>query len=86
MFGYNRRSRTCGPGCIVNCTTILTLYLKAACQDLVGKGGAIANVGVHGAKVDLRLEELWGRGIRKSCPVCVNSANHRRNYHGISGH
>ncbi|KAG4412336.1 hypothetical protein IFR04_014533 [Cadophora malorum] len=36
----------------------------AACQDLVGKGGAIANVGVHGAKVDLRLEELWGRGIQ----------------------
>ncbi|PVH88097.1 GroES-like protein [Cadophora sp. DSE1049] len=36
----------------------------SACQDLVGKGGAIANVGVHGAKVDLRLEELWGRGIQ----------------------
>lgn len=37
-----------------------------ACQDLVGKGGAIANVGVHGAKADLHLENLWGRGISKS--------------------
>ncbi|KAL3420369.1 alcohol dehydrogenase [Phlyctema vagabunda] len=36
-----------------------------ACQKLVGKGGAIANVGVHGAKADLHLESLWGRGIRK---------------------
>lgn len=37
-----------------------------ACQELVGKGGAIANVGVHGAKCDLNLDKLWGRGIRKS--------------------
>ncbi|KAH7379672.1 chaperonin 10-like protein [Cadophora sp. MPI-SDFR-AT-0126] len=44
--------------------TVLTFYVESACQDLVGKGGAIANVGVHGAKVDLRLEELWGRGIQ----------------------
>jgi len=36
----------------------------AACQELVGKGGAIANVGVHGAKVDLHVEKLWGRGIQ----------------------
>jgi alcohol dehydrogenase len=40
-----------------------------ACQELVGKGGAIANVGVHGAKVDLALEKLWGRGILTSTPV-----------------
>ena len=25
------------------------------CQDIVGPGGAIANVGVHGAKVDLHV-------------------------------
>jgi alcohol dehydrogenase len=36
------------------------------CQELVGKGGSIANVGVHCAKVDLSLEKLWGKGIRKS--------------------
>lgn len=33
------------------------------CQDLVGPGGIIANVGVHGAKVDLHLERLWSRNI-----------------------
>jgi alcohol dehydrogenase len=33
------------------------------CQDLVGPGGVIANVGVHGAKVDLHLERLWSRNI-----------------------
>jgi len=37
-----------------------------ACQDLVGKGGAIANVGVHGAKCDLHMEKLWIRGISES--------------------
>jgi alcohol dehydrogenase len=39
------------------------------CQQLVGLGGAIANVGVHGRKVDLHLEDLWSRGIRKSRPL-----------------
>jgi alcohol dehydrogenase len=33
------------------------------CQDLVAPGGVIANVGVHGAKVDLHLETLWSRNI-----------------------
>lgn len=33
------------------------------CQDLVGIGGRIANVGVHGTKVDLHLETLWDRNI-----------------------
>jgi alcohol dehydrogenase len=33
------------------------------CQDLVGPGGVIANIGVHGAKVDLHLEQLWSRNI-----------------------
>ena len=33
------------------------------CQQLVGPGGVIANVGVHGTKVDLHLEELWSRNI-----------------------
>ena len=26
-------------------------------------GGTIANIGVHGAKVDLHLEKLWDRNI-----------------------
>jgi len=33
------------------------------CQDIVAPGGTIANVGVHGAKVDLHLERLWSRNI-----------------------
>ncbi|WEW61454.1 hypothetical protein PRK78_006944 [Emydomyces testavorans] len=33
------------------------------CQDLVNPGGIIANVGVHGSKVDLHLETLWDRNI-----------------------
>lgn len=33
------------------------------CQDIVGAGGTIANVGVHGIKVDLHLERLWSQNI-----------------------
>jgi alcohol dehydrogenase len=33
------------------------------CQDLVGPGGIIANIGVHGSKVDLHLERLWSQNI-----------------------
>jgi len=33
------------------------------CQDLVAAGGVIANIGVHGTKVDLHLETLWSRNI-----------------------
>jgi len=35
----------------------------ALCEDIVGAGGTIANVGVHGAKVDLHLERLWAHNI-----------------------
>lgn len=33
------------------------------CQQLVAPGGVIANIGVHGTKVDLHLEKLWDRNI-----------------------
>lgn len=33
------------------------------CQDLVAPGGVIANIGVHGHKVDLHLERLWSHNI-----------------------
>jgi alcohol dehydrogenase len=33
------------------------------CQDLVAAGGVIANIGVHGTKVDLHLERLWSHNI-----------------------
>lgn len=33
------------------------------CEALVAPGGVIANVGVHGVKADLHLEQLWDRNI-----------------------
>ena len=33
------------------------------CEKLVAAGGTIANIGVHGKKVDLHLESLWDRNI-----------------------
>jgi alcohol dehydrogenase len=35
----------------------------AICQAIVGAGGHIANVGVHGKPVELHLEKLWDRNI-----------------------
>lgn len=32
-------------------------------QELVAVGGTIANVGVHGQKVDLQIQDLWHRNI-----------------------
>jgi alcohol dehydrogenase len=33
------------------------------CQKVVAPGGTIANIGVHGTKVDLHLENLWDRNV-----------------------
>ena len=33
------------------------------CERIVAPGGTIANIGVHGTKVDLHLESLWDRNI-----------------------
>jgi alcohol dehydrogenase len=33
------------------------------CEKIIAPGGTIANVGVHGTKVDLHLENLWDRNI-----------------------
>lgn len=33
------------------------------CENVVAPGGTIANVGVHGMKVDLHLERLWSQNI-----------------------
>ena len=33
------------------------------CQQIVAVGGTIANIGVHGVKVDLHLESLWDRNV-----------------------
>jgi alcohol dehydrogenase len=33
------------------------------CQSMVAAGGHIANIGVHGKSVELKLEKLWDRNI-----------------------
>jgi alcohol dehydrogenase len=33
------------------------------CEKIIAPGGTIANIGVHGTKVDLHLELLWDRNI-----------------------
>jgi len=33
------------------------------CEEIVAPGGTIANVGVHGVKVDLQLQRLWSHNI-----------------------
>jgi alcohol dehydrogenase len=33
------------------------------CEKMIAPGGTIANVGVHGVKADLHLENLWNRNI-----------------------
>jgi alcohol dehydrogenase len=33
------------------------------CEKLLTPGGTLANIGVHGTKVDLHLESLWDRNI-----------------------
>jgi alcohol dehydrogenase len=33
------------------------------CQDIVAAGGHIANIGVHGRSVPLKLEKLWAHNV-----------------------
>mgnify|MGYP001545759683 FL=1 len=33
------------------------------CQEIVGAGGHLANIGVHGTSVILHLEELWSKNV-----------------------
>ena len=35
------------------------------CQEILAPGGVLANVGVHGTKVDLQLQNLWDKNIGK---------------------
>lgn len=56
------------------------------CEDIVAPGGTIANVGVHGAKVDLHLERLWSHNVTittrlvdtVSIPMLLKSVQSRR--------
>ena len=35
----------------------------ALCDTIIAPGGTTANIGVHGTKMDLHLENLWDRNI-----------------------
>jgi alcohol dehydrogenase len=56
------------------------------CEQVIAPGGTIANVGVHGTKVDLHLENLWDRNITittrlvdtVSTPMLLNSLRSRK--------
>jgi alcohol dehydrogenase len=56
------------------------------CEGIVAPGGTIANIGVHGTKVDLHLEHLWDRNITittrlvdtVSTPLLLNSVRSRK--------
>ena len=40
-----------------------TAVTFSICQDIVAAGGHIANVGVHGVPVQLKLDKLWDRNV-----------------------
>jgi alcohol dehydrogenase len=56
------------------------------CETLIAPGGTIANIGVHGTKVDLHLESLWDRNMTittrlvdtVSTPVLLSLVNAER--------
>lgn len=57
------KSVTDGKGCdsVIEAVGIPETFHQ--CQELVAPGGVIANVGVHGVKADLHLENLWDKNI-----------------------
>ncbi|KAG8166030.1 hypothetical protein KVR01_004582 [Diaporthe batatas] len=57
------RAQTEGKGCDTVIEAVGIPATFALCQDLLAPGGVLANVGVHGAKVDLHLQNLWDKNI-----------------------
>ena len=57
------RALTGGPGADAVIEAVGTPEAFELCQELVAPGGRIANIGVHGRKVDLHLEKLWSHNI-----------------------
>ncbi len=50
-----------GVDCAIDAVGVPATFL--VCEDIVAPGGTIANIGVHGVKVDLHLERLWDRNV-----------------------
>ena len=57
------KARTAGRGVDTAIEAVGIPLTFLLCQDLVAPGGIIANIGVHGIKVDLHLERLWSENI-----------------------
>ncbi|RFU75352.1 alcohol dehydrogenase [Trichoderma arundinaceum] len=60
------KSLTDGKGCdtVIEAVGIPATFELG--QDLLAPGGTLANVGVHGTKVDLKLQNLWDKNIFSS--------------------
>ena len=54
---------TAGQGVEVAIEAVGVAATFELCQEIVGAGGHIANIGVHGASVTLHLEKLWSQNI-----------------------
>ena len=54
---------TAGQGVDVAIEAVGMAATFGLCQEIVGTGGHIANIGVHGASVTLHLEKLWSQNI-----------------------
>jgi len=57
------KALTDGKGCDTVIEAVGVPATFETCQTIVAPGGVIANVGVHGTKVDLHLETLWAHNI-----------------------
>jgi alcohol dehydrogenase len=54
---------TSGKGVDVAIEAVGVAATFGICQEIIGAGGHIANIGVHGAGVTLHLEKLWSQNI-----------------------
>ena len=74
-----KMTRDCGVDTAIEAVGIPATF--ELCEKIIAPGGVIANIGVHGTKVDLHLENLWDRNITittrlvdtVSTPMLLNS-------------
>ncbi len=57
------RAMTAGRGVDVAIEAVGVAATFELCQEIIGAGGHIANIGVHGKSVALHLEKLWSQNI-----------------------
>ncbi len=57
------RSMTDGKGVDVAIEAVGTPETFDYCQKIIAPGGHIANIGVHGKSVELKLQDLWSKNI-----------------------